>query len=87
MSLLTTVNLAKSYDPDDIFSGITVSIPKRARIGLVGSNGVGKTTLLRILIGEESPSEGSVQKAKQLKIGYLPCSILRKPYGMSAVQR
>ena len=72
MSLLTTVNLAKSYGPDDIFNGITVSIPKRARIGLVGSNGVGKTTLLRILIGEESPSEGSVQKAKQLKIGYLP---------------
>ena len=72
MSLLTTVNLAKSYGPDDIFNGITVSIPKRARIGLVGSNGVGKTTLLRILIGEESPSEGSMQKAKQLKIGYLP---------------
>ena len=72
MSLLTTVNLAKSYGPDDIFNGITVSIPKRARIGLVGSNGVGKTTLLRVLIGEESPSEGSVQKAKQLKIGYLP---------------
>ncbi len=72
MSLLTTVNLGKAYGPDDIFSGIAVSIPKRARIGMVGSNGVGKTTLLRILIGEELPSEGSVQKAKQLKIGYLP---------------
>jgi ATP-binding cassette subfamily F protein 3 len=80
MSLLTTVNLAKSYGPDDIFSGIAVSIPKRARIGLVGSNGVGKTTLLRILIGEESPSEGRVQKAKQLKIGYLPQeSVLDSP--------
>jgi ATP-binding cassette subfamily F protein 3 len=80
MSLLTTVNLAKSYGPDDIFSGIAVSIPKRARIGLVGSNGVGKTTLLRLLIGEESPSEGSVQKAKQLKIGYLPQeSVLDSP--------
>jgi ATP-binding cassette subfamily F protein 3 len=80
MSLLTTVNLAKSYGPDDIFSGIAVSIPKRARIGLVGSNGVGKTTLLRILVGEESPSEGRVQKAKQLKIGYLPQeSVLDSP--------
>jgi len=80
MSLLTTVNLAKAYGPDDIFSGISVSIPKRARIGMVGSNGVGKTTLLRILIGEESPSEGSVQKAKQLKIGYLPQeSVLDSP--------
>jgi ATP-binding cassette, subfamily F, member 3 len=72
MSLLTTINLTKSYGPDDIFSGIAVAVPKRARIGLVGSNGVGKTTILRILIGEENPSEGSVQKAKQLKIGYLP---------------
>jgi len=80
MSLLTTVNLAKSFGPDDIFNGIAVSIPKRARIGLVGSNGVGKTTLLRILIGEESPSEGRVQKAKQLKIGYLPQeSVLDSP--------
>jgi len=80
MSLLTTVNLAKSYGPDDIFSGITVSIPRRARIGLVGSNGVGKTTLLRVLIGEESPSEGRVQKAKQIKIGYLPQeSVLDSP--------
>jgi ATP-binding cassette, subfamily F, member 3 len=72
MSLLTTINLTKSYGPDDIFSGIAVAVPKRARIGLVGSNGVGKTTMLRILIGEELPSEGSIQKAKQLKIGYLP---------------
>ena len=80
MSLLTTINLAKSYGPDDIFSGIAVNIPKRARIGLVGSNGVGKTTLLRLLIGEESPSEGKVQKAKQLKIGYLPQeSVLDSP--------
>jgi len=80
MSLLTTVNLAKAYGPDDIFSGIAVSIPRRARIGMVGSNGVGKTTLLRILIGEESPSDGSVQKAKQLKIGYLPQeSVLDSP--------
>ncbi|MCD6577711.1 MAG: ABC-F family ATP-binding cassette domain-containing protein [Anaerolineaceae bacterium] len=80
MPYLTTLNLAKSYGPDDIFNGITVSIPKRARIGLVGSNGVGKTTLLRILVGEEYPSEGSVQKAKQLKIGYLPQeSMLNSP--------
>jgi ATP-binding cassette subfamily F protein 3 len=80
MSVISTVNLSKSYGPDDIFSGISVSVPKGARIGLVGANGVGKTTLFRLLIGEESPSEGSVQKAKQLKIGYLPQeSVLKSP--------
>ena len=72
MSLLTTTNLGKSYGPEDIFSGINVSVPKNARIGLVGTNGVGKTTLLRLLIGEESPSEGTIQKSKSLTIGYLP---------------
>jgi len=72
MSLLTASNLAKSFGPEDIFSGISLSIPKRARIGLVGANGVGKTTLLRILIGEEPSSDGSIQRARNLRIGYLP---------------
>lgn len=72
MSLINTNNLAKSFGSEDIFSDISLSIPKNARIGLVGSNGVGKTTLMRILIGEEDASEGNVQFAKNLKIGYLP---------------
>ena len=47
---------------------------------MVGVNGVGKTTLLRVLIGEESPSYGVIQKAKQLNIGYLPQeSVLDSP--------
>jgi len=72
MSLITISNLGKSYDPDDIFSSISVTIPRRARIGLVGPNGVGKTTLLRILVGEEEPSEGSVYRARGIRIAYLP---------------
>jgi len=71
MSLISTTNLGKSYGPVDIFSGVSVSVPKNARIGLVGMNGVGKTTLLRLLTGEEAPSEGSIQKSKALTIGYL----------------
>ena len=72
MSLINASNLAKSYGSEDIFSDISFSVPKRARIGLVGSNGVGKTTLLRILIREESASEGGIHQAKGLRIGYLP---------------
>jgi ATP-binding cassette, subfamily F, member 3 len=71
MSLLTTNQVGMSFGPDDIFSGITVEIPQKARIALVGPNGAGKTTLLHILIGAEQPTEGTVSRAKALRIGFL----------------
>ena len=72
MSLITISNLAKSFGPDDIFSGISLSIPPSARIAIVGPNGIGKTTLLRILVGLDEPTAGVVQRSRKLKIGYLP---------------
>jgi ATP-binding cassette subfamily F protein 3 len=72
MSLITAANLSRSFGPDDIFEGISLSIPRRARIAIVGANGVGKTTLLRILVGLDYPNAGSIQRAKELTIGYLP---------------
>ena len=72
MSLLTASNLSKSFGPIDIFSGISLSIPPRARIAIVGPNGIGKTTLLRILLGLEEPSSGQVTQARNISIGYLP---------------
>ncbi len=72
MSLLTANDLAKSYGAIDIFRGISFSIPQGARIAIVGPNGIGKTTLLRILVGLEEPSAGAVQRARNLKLGYLP---------------
>ena len=72
MSLLTGTQLAKSYGPNDIFAGVNVAIAHGARIALVGPNGAGKTTLLRILAGLEEPSQGTVHRAKGVRIGYLP---------------
>jgi len=72
MSLLSAQNLSKSFGAEDLFSAVTLSIPYKARIAIVGPNGIGKTTLLRILVGQEEPSSGSIQKASKIKIGYLP---------------
>ncbi len=69
---MTVSGLSKSYGALDLFSDLSFAIPPRARIGLVGANGVGKTTLLRILLGLEEPSAGSVQRARGLRVGYLP---------------
>jgi ATP-binding cassette, subfamily F, member 3 len=71
MPLLNAIDLGKSYGPRDLFEHISLSVPYRARIGLVGPNGVGKTTLFRLILGEEEPSRGRVEKSRSLRIGYL----------------
>ena len=72
MSLITASNVALSHGPDDIFWDATLSIARGARIAIVGPNGVGKTSLLRILVGLEEPTTGAVQRSRKLAIGYLP---------------
>ena len=58
MPVLSVQSLSKSFGALDLFSDITFSIPHKGRVGLVGPNGVGKTTLLRIIVGEEEASGG-----------------------------
>ena len=72
MSLITGNNLAKSYGPTEIFEDISLTIPHGAWIAIVGPNGVGKTTLIRLLVGLDAPNAGSVHHARDLRIGYLP---------------
>lgn len=72
MSILTVSQLTKSFPPDDIFAGVSFSLPYRARYAIVGPNGVGKTTLLRIIAGREEASAGAYQIARGCSIGYLP---------------
>ncbi|MBX7212406.1 MAG: ABC-F family ATP-binding cassette domain-containing protein [Thermoflexales bacterium] len=71
MPLLTAVNLSQSFGPTDVFAGISLAVPEGARIGLVGPNGVGKTSLIRILAGVEKPAGGELSLARGLRVGYL----------------
>ncbi len=72
MSLINANSLSKSFGAEDLFANVSFSVTKGARLALVGPNGIGKTTLLRILIGQEEPSSGTVTRTKSLRIGYLP---------------
>lgn len=72
MALLTAHNISQAFGAFDVFSGVGGSIPNGGKVGLVGPNGVGKTTLLLILAGLSKPSAGSVQLAKGTRLGYLP---------------
>mgnify|MGYP000913880230 FL=1 len=71
MSILSISNLGQSYGDFDVFLGLTASIPNDGKVGLVGPNGIGKTTLLRILAGLDTPSTGSVNFSQGTRIGYL----------------
>jgi ATP-binding cassette subfamily F protein 3 len=72
MSVLVAERISKTYEPYDIFWDVSCSVAWGDRIALVGRNGTGKTTLLRILDGLEPPTSGKVHSAKSLRTGYLP---------------
>ena len=71
MSLIRLENVTKLYDPDLILDNISVSIAHGDRIGLIGRNGTGKTTLIKIINGMLANFKGKVVSAKGLRIGYL----------------
>jgi ATPase subunit of ABC transporter with duplicated ATPase domains len=70
---LVAANITKSHGAQVVLADVTVVVPPHARIGLVGPNGVGKSTLLRILAGLEEPDAGTVRRSPpRLAVGYLP---------------
>jgi ATP-binding cassette subfamily F protein 3 len=70
--MLTASQIHKSFGDNVILDSVTFNLNPGDRIGLIGPNGCGKTTLLRILAGADAPDSGSVLKPGDLRIGYLP---------------
>ncbi|MCE5030406.1 ABC-F family ATP-binding cassette domain-containing protein [Staphylococcus epidermidis] len=71
MNILNASNISKSYVEETLFDNIKVTLNSGDTVGLVGCNGEGKTTLLRLLAGLEKPSEGIISWKKNVRIGYL----------------
>ena len=74
-TMISIENLAKSYGGNRLFTGASFKINSRERIGLVGRNGHGKTTLFRMIIGVEEPDKGAVSIPRHYRIGYVSQTI------------
>jgi len=72
MTLVSLNNISKSYGTNLVLKDISWQIEKGRKIGLLGSNGVGKTTLFRIITGELEIDKGEITRSRKLKIGFLP---------------
>ena len=70
--VLTIKGLSKSFGQRALFSGVDLEVVGGERIALLGHNGTGKSTLIKILMGEEGPDEGKIRMGPTVKIGYLP---------------
>ena len=70
--MLTATALSKEQGSRQLFQNVSLQLSSGRRIALVGSNGVGKTTLIEILLGIQDPDSGSVHRPSDLSIGYLP---------------
>jgi len=70
--MINIINLSKYYGTDTIFDNISLKINGNEKVGLVGPNGCGKTTLIKMITGDEEPSKGNIIIDKKLRIGYVP---------------
>jgi ATP-binding cassette, subfamily F, member 3 len=73
--MIRVENLQKGFAGNQLFDGINFKLGSRERIGLVGRNGHGKTTLFRMIMGEESCDEGSITMPKNYRIGIVRQSL------------
>jgi len=72
MPILDARDLRKGYGPDMILDGVSLSIHEGQRVGLLGKNGCGKSTLARILCGRLEPDDGVLSLRRDAKVAYLP---------------
>lgn len=71
MSLLTAQNLTFGFLDGVLFKGAAFKVEETDRIGLIGANGTGKTSLFKLITGEYSSSEGGIVRGKDVRIGYM----------------
>ena len=72
MNLINVENITKTYTERKLFEHASFSLQEGEKVGVIGMNGTGKTTLLKMLAGQEEPDEGTITTANHVVIRYLP---------------
>jgi len=70
-SVIEVTNLAKGFGDRLLFEGVSFTVPKGSIVGIIGANGMGKSTLFKILMGVEQPDKGEVRVGETVKLGYV----------------
>ena len=79
MSLITVENLTHSYTDRELFENACFHLLEGEKVGIIGVNGTGKSTLLKILAGKEVPDEGEIVRRRNLQMAYLPQNPVFEP--------
>src|ERR687894_735438 len=74
--MLSINNLSFYFGSRPLYQNVSLHIKPKDRIGLIGANGTGKSTLLRLIVGEYQPDEGSISKSGECTIGFLNQDLL-----------
>ena len=72
MNLINIENITKYYTDTPLFEQASFTVDESEKIGIIGINGTGKTTLLKMLVGMEEPDSGTVTRANNIVVRYLP---------------
>ena len=83
--MISLDNITVAYGGFTLLDGVSFHISERDRIGLVGKNGTGKSTIMKIICGEQAPTSGQVDKPSHYTIGYLP-QIMEHGKGRSVIR-
>ena len=70
--MLNLTNITVSFGGRDLYKNISFQINPKDKIGVVGKNGAGKSTMLKLIMGEQKPTSGSINRTNSLTVGYLP---------------
>ncbi len=76
--MISVNSVTVSFGGYDLFDNVSFLVNPKDRIGLAGKNGAGKSTMLKLLAGEQSPTKGDISKPNDYKIGYLPQDMIHQ---------